>query len=73
MIKKKKLDKEYYDVNIDKIKEYNKKYHQANIEKTSEKFICECGCEVMKRHKTPHLKTKKHIKLIEQLQNVLIV
>ena len=44
-----KISKQYYDDNIDKIKEYK-----------SQKFECECGGRYTLTHKACHLKSKKH-------------
>ena len=56
--------------------EYNHKrsaeYYQKNKDtiskKASEIFICECGVNYTYRHKERHIKTKKHITLMEALQ-----
>lgn len=52
--------KEYRDNNKDKIKEYR----ENNKDKILEKVICECGCEVSKKHLSVHKKSKKHLALI---------
>ena len=67
--------KEFNDKNKDKIriqkKEYNEKnkdylkskaieWRVNNKEKLKEKIMCECGSNILKRHKTDHIKTKKH-------------
>jgi hypothetical protein len=75
----KEYKKEYYEQNADKIKEYKKEYREQNAnkikkqkkeyyEKNAEKIkkliICECGCEIMKKHLKRHQQTAKHINLI---------
>ena len=74
--------KEYYENNKDKIKEVKKEYYEKNKDKVKEyyennkdkikikiKINCDCGCEVAKCQLNRHMKTKKHIKLIEKLNN----
>ena len=61
----KEKDKKYNKNNKDKIKEYNKKKYENNKDKIKEKFKCECGSEIRKYELSRHLKTKKHIKFIE--------
>ena len=65
--------KEYYQNNIDIIKEYRKEYYQKNKEeynkKQKEKFTCECGRIVSRRHKAVHMRSKKH-KTWEEIQNI---
>jgi hypothetical protein len=52
--------KQYYKDNIDKIKEQKKEYQQL-------KYICSCGSEVTQNNKSRHMKTKKHIDLMNKL------
>jgi hypothetical protein len=74
-----KKHKEYNKKNIEKIKEYQneyrnknrknlneyfKEYRENNKEKINEKIICKCGCEIIKRNLSKHLKSKKHIDLM---------
>ena len=56
--------KEYRENNKEKIVDKSKKYYQNNIDKMKEKVICECGCEVCKRHITRHRTSKKHLDLV---------
>jgi len=48
--------------------EYNKEYRIKNKEilneSQKEKFTCECGGKFTKCHKIQHIKTKKHIKFL---------
>ncbi len=51
---KKNYDKEYREINKERIKE----------RKTTTLFVCECGCEVKKEGKANHLRTEKHNELM---------
>ena len=68
-----KRAKKYREKNKEAIKEKKKLYREKNKEKLklkqSEKCICECGCEYTKQHKSRHIKTAKHIRLMEALNN----
>ena len=53
-------------------REHYEKWKQSNPEKIKSYYIkrnilitCECGCEVSKRNIARHIKTEKHINLIE--------
>ena len=63
--------KKYRDDNEDKIKQYRKNYYESNKEKIAEsikeKCICECGIEICKNKKSIHLKSQRHLKIIESL------
>jgi len=76
----KEYQKNYRQENSEKLKIYeeNRKeqkkiYYEQNKEKINEQrkvpFLCECGCTIRKQEKLRHQKTKKHIKLILQLNN----
>ena len=54
--------------NKDKILVYYHNYLDKNRDKINEKVKCECGCDVLKRELIPHQKTKKHIKLMNQIK-----
>ena len=62
---KKQYNKNYRDKNKDKYQEYNKDYYVQNkdklLEKMNEKHKCICGGCFTTKHKSNHLKTKKHI------------
>ncbi len=49
--------------------EYMKQYHQQNKDHRNEmrnkRIECECGCVISKGHKWEHIKTKKHLDLME--------
>ena len=71
----KDYQKQYYKTyyNDPKRKEKHNQRQQKNYElnkdkinaKAKEKFICECGCEINKGSKYYHLKSKTHLKLME--------
>jgi hypothetical protein len=62
--------KQYNNDNKNKLLEYQKQYKNDNKEKIkayqSEKIECECGCMIGRSHIARHIKTKKHIELINQ-------
>jgi len=58
-------DKAYYEQNKDKIKAYQQQYREQNKAYLSEKIECECGAVIRRDYKREHLKTKKHLKLIQ--------
>ena len=64
--------KEYRENNKEKIKERNKEYRENNKEHIKEHnsspFVCECGRTVRLGDKSHHLKSKIHIKLLEELK-----
>jgi len=76
----KEKHKEYRKKNIEKCKqqgknwnEKNKEYrskifkiwYDKNKEKLQEKYVCECGAEILKRNKSHHIKTKTHLYYIK--------
>jgi hypothetical protein len=56
------------------IKESYKYYMDNNKEKMkiyrSRTYICDCGCEIKKSSKSTHIKSNKHLKLLEKLEIV---
>jgi len=60
--------KEYHEQNREKqlkqMKEISKKWYDENKEKLNKKCICECGLTYTYHHKTRHIKSKKHLKLL---------
>ena len=62
--------KQYYEQNKDKIKEQTKLYREQNKDKINEHIHCDCGMTYSRSHKSRHCKSKKHIKLLEQLNDV---
>jgi hypothetical protein len=61
----KEIKKEWYENNKDKIKEY----YETNKNKILEKIKCGCGCEVPKCHLNRHMKSQKHMNIMEQFNN----
>lgn len=56
---------EYRQNNKENKKEYNKKYAELNKEKNNEKFTCNiCDGKYTYQNKAHHLKSKKHIRLV---------
>ena len=74
----KERKKEYREANKDKIeeyqKEYRKKYRTNNKDKlealASQKITCECGCQIRRGSISVHKNSKKHIRLMELVQNI---
>lgn len=72
----KEKKREYNNLNKDKIKEYQKNYYNENKEEVLKKnkinskirIICNCGIEINKGEKSKHIKTKKHINLLQSLK-----
>ena len=56
----KKINSNYYIKNKNKITEKGKIYRTENKEILNKKYICECGGNYTKKHKSTHNKTKKH-------------
>ena len=63
---KKEINKAYHKLNKDKILTKQKEYYELNIEKIKEKHECPCGGRYSHCSKARHFKTKKHIKYTEQ-------
>ena len=67
---------EYYENNKEQILEKRRKYYQMNkekiLEKEKEKITCECGCIVNKYALTRHKKTQKHIKIMEEMVQIIV-
>ena len=68
--------KEYYQEHADHIKEQNIKYYQEHAEEkkeyqkkyNKETIDCECGLKIKRGNKLNHLKTTKHITLLNALK-----
>ena len=64
--------KVYNENNKDKILEKAKVYREKNkdkiLEKAKVKVLCVCGCEIRKSNITTHIKTKKHIDLMNTIK-----
>ena len=61
----KEKKKEYHENNKEKRKEKRKEHYNHNKEKINEKITCQCGTIIIKRCLSTHIKTKKHLKLIQ--------
>jgi len=61
---------EYNEANKDKINQHNKEYRTNNKEYNKEVITCGCGCEISRYCLSRHKKTKKHIKLMDLVQNI---
>ena len=66
----KEYQKEYRELNKDKILVTTKEYHELNKDKIHARknihYDCTCGGNYTHCHKSRHFKTKKHIKYTEQ-------
>ena len=71
--KNKNKFKEYNQQNSDRKKQSNKERYIRNIdaikEKNRQNYVCSCGSSVRINGKSRHLKTKKHLKYLESLNN----
>ena len=47
--------------------EYKKEYLEQNKDKINAKFVCDCGGRYTYRHKSRHLKSKKHLDYISTI------
>ena len=63
--KQKENNSEYYKNNKEKLKTEAKKYRDDNSDKMKEKIECECGKIISREYFRKHIKTKFHIKFIE--------
>ncbi len=70
----KKNNKEYREKNKDERKTYMKLFYEKNKDKISarqcEIVICECGCKSTRQNITRHRTSKKHLKLMEELDDL---
>ena len=61
--------KEYREANIDKIKQRENEYYKNNEEAIkaykSEKIVCDCGCDIRRDYLARHKKSKKHLDLVQ--------
>ena len=60
--------KKYYENNKKQLIEYSITYRLNNRDKLKEKITCECGCDVVKRNISRHMKSKKHIDLMNTIK-----
>jgi hypothetical protein len=63
--------KQYREANKEKIKLKGDKYRMNNLDKINEKNICRCGGKYTYRNKSEHLRSKKHIKYILRILNII--
>ncbi len=63
----KNFDKQYRLDNKEWIKQRNAQYHADNYELLNKKHNCTCGGEYTHKHKTMHLKSRKHIDYLARL------
>jgi len=66
-----RTDKEYYENNKHKIKEYKKEYYQKNKHKLNEMFECECGGKFTYSSKARHMRSIKHQKYLLRKEYLL--
>jgi hypothetical protein len=59
--------KVYFENNKERYAEYNKKYYELNKESLFEKYDCECGSTICRKHKSRHLKSNVHQAYIKGL------
>ena len=64
---KKEYGKEYYENNTEYFKEYYQDNKDRIKEKVGEKITCECGFTYTFSHKARHMKSQKHIKLMQNI------
>ena len=60
----KQTKKKWYENNKQLTIDRAKKYNEINYKKLNEKHICECGGKFTIKHKSVHLKSKKHMNFI---------
>lgn len=69
---KKEIMKKYYNENKDRILEQKREYEKKNKNRISavkrEKITCECGCEITRGEIARHRKSKKHLRLMENIK-----
>jgi hypothetical protein len=63
----KEYHKEYREDNKGYFNERNKKYRENNRDFIIEKITCECGCEISRNNIAEHKRSKKHIKLMQNI------
>ena len=63
-------NKQYYEDNktnlLEHIKQYRLDNHETILERNKQPIICECGLTINKSNKQRHMRTTKHINLINQ-------
>jgi hypothetical protein len=56
----------YQEEHKEEKKKYDEEYRQKNKEKLIEKILCECGGTYQRKHKSEHIKTKKHLNYVKK-------
>lgn len=64
--------KEYQENNKENIKQYKKEYYENHKDKINKKIECECGCKYTHQNKARHIKTKKHQKYLNNINEIQI-
>ena len=58
--------KQHRETNREQYNKTQKQYREANREKLLKKYVCECGCEGLIKHRNRHIKTKKHLEYLNK-------
>ena len=69
----KEKKKEYYENNKEKKKEYYQTNKVKILGKMKEKITCECGTNITRTNLTTHKKSKKHAKLMQDINILKII
>ena len=65
--------KKYYENNKEKLSNYTKEYRRRNYHLISQKLPCYvCGIECSKKSFTQHQKSKRHLTLLDQLNQPIV-
>jgi hypothetical protein len=59
------------EIELEKSKKRYQEKKQQILERQKEKIICICGCTITRNEMSPHMKTKKHKNLMNNI-NILI-
>jgi len=59
---------QYAEKNKEKLAEYHKTWQQNNKDNINKKITCECGCISSRSNLPRHRKSKKHLKLMENIK-----
>jgi len=65
--------KVYYENNKEVVNEVSKVYRENNKDRLYAKITCECGCESTRSNLTKHRKTKRHIDLMNNKNNIHVI
>lgn len=64
LVQSKQTKKNWYEKNKQLLLDRQAKYNEQNYEKLNKKHNCECGGKFTIKHKSTHLKSKKHTNFI---------